>query len=342
MKIPRDLPYLTLLFLVIFFILQFLLPVFLPFGVGFAAALAAEPAVRFLTGKAHLPRFFAVFLSVSGVLTLFFTVLAILFAFLFRELGLLTGILPELLTALRAGMLSLQDQLLAAAAKMPGDLSAFFGSVASRLFSGGSDLASRISTFLLGLAGGALAHLPEELLSLATAVLAAFLFSLKMPAIRALLQRPEAEKLRIFRRRAADSLGSYLKAQAALAGIIFLVVSLGLFLLSVPLFPLWGMVIALVDAVPVLGTGTVLLPWCAVCFLEGDSFRALGLLFVYAAALLTRTVLEPKLLGSQLGLDPLLTLAALYAGFRLWGIPGLILAPMIAATALRCRGIFQL
>ena len=93
---------------------------------------------------------------------------------------------------------------------------------------------------------------------------------------------------------------------------------------------LWAAVVALLDALPALGTGVILVPWSLVCFLQGSHARGLGLLGAYAVAAILRSVLEPKLVGKQLGLDPLVTLVALYAGFRLWGLPGMILAPLLA------------
>ena len=84
---------------------------------------------------------------------------------------------------------------------------------------------------------------------------------------------------------------------------------------------------------PVLGTGTVLIPWSMVCFLQEDTFRALGLLGIYVFISLLRSVLEPRFVGKQLGLDPLVTLIAIYAGYRLWGLPGMLLAPILAVAA---------
>jgi predicted PurR-regulated permease PerM len=95
---------------------------------------------------------------------------------------------------------------------------------------------------------------------------------------------------------------------------------------------LWGILVALVDALPVLGTGAVLIPWSLISFLESNSPRALGLLGLYAIVALTRSVLEPRLVGKQLGLDPLLTLACLYAGFQLWEVAGMIFAPLLAVA----------
>ena len=92
---------------------------------------------------------------------------------------------------------------------------------------------------------------------------------------------------------------------------------------------------ALVDAAPLLGTGTILIPWSVVSLQQGSHIRAVGLLGIYAVAALTRSALEPRFVGKQLGIDPLLTLIALYAGYRIWGISGMILSPLIAVTAVQ-------
>ena len=109
----------------------------------------------------------------------------------------------------------------------------------------------------------------------------------------------------------------------------------GLLLLKVPYAPVWAVLIALVDAFPVLGTGTVLIPWSFISFLQADRLRAFGLLGLYALCALARSALEPRLVGKQLGLDPLVTLFSLYAGFRLWGLVGMLAAPILAVTAVQ-------
>ena len=103
----------------------------------------------------------------------------------------------------------------------------------------------------------------------------------------------------------------------------------------VTFFLLIAFVVSLFDILPVLGTGAVLLPWSLICFLQSNTPRAIGLLGLYASITLIRSSLEPKLVGRQLGLDPLVTLMALYAGFKLWGLGGMILAPMLTVTALQ-------
>ena len=109
-------------------------------------------------------------------------------------------------------------------------------------------------------------------------------------------------------------------------------VTVGFLLLRISYGPLWAALVALVDAVPLLGTGTVLIPWALVEVLRGNYFMAAGLTGIYVATAVTRAVLEPRLVGRQLGLDPLLTLLALYAGYQIWGILGMIAAPMLATV----------
>ena len=133
-------------------------------------------------------------------------------------------------------------------------------------------------------------------------------------------------------RRFRDSLMLWAKAQGKLILVTWGIVTAGLFALGIQKAPLWALFVALLDALPVLGTGVVLLPWSAVSFLQGETLRAVGILGIYAVAAVTRAVLEPRVVGRNLGLDPLLTLVAMYAGFRFFGIGGMLLTPILTSA----------
>ena len=111
---------------------------------------------------------------------------------------------------------------------------------------------------------------------------------------------------------------------------------LGLILLSIGGLWLLG-----TYALPMLGTGTVLVPWGILAMLQGDTALGFGLIAMYVFTALTRSVLEPRMLGRQLGLNPLITLAALYVGYQLWGILGMILAPVLTITAMELWAMAQ-
>ena len=86
---------------------------------------------------------------------------------------------------------------------------------------------------------------------------------------------------------------------------------------------------ALVDALPVLGTGTVLVPWALGRLLLGDTGQALALLALYAVGMLVHTLLEPRLLAGQVDLPPITALLAMYLGFHFMGVGGMILLPIV-------------
>ena len=313
---------------------QYVLPIAFPFLLGTGLALAAEPGVRFLRKRLRFPRALGAGLCVSMVFLGILAGLAGALALVFRELGALSGILPAMAEAVRAGIDALRGWMSGLADRAPESLRPALEGTVAAFFSGGTALLSRGVDFLLGLAGGILRHVPDSALSLGTAVISGYMISAKLPTLKkkaaALLSRERLRKLRRSARKMKDACLGWLLAEVKLAGMTFVILTAGFLLLRITYAPLWALAVALVDAFPVLGTGTVLIPWALVCFIQGEGARAVGLLGLYAVASLTRSAMEPRLVGQHLGLDPLTTLLALYAGYRFWGLPGMLLSPLLA------------
>ena len=342
MGFPRKTIFTTLaVFVLTWLTMKYLLPLLSPFLLGALLALAAEPMVGFLCRRLHMPRVVSTAISVSMAFCFLAMLLLMLCAFALRQLKNLAGILPDLETAARTGLALVQTRLLDLAARAPKGIRPLLEDNVRTLLADSGNLLGKLTAWLLGLAGSILAHVPDSALGLGTAILSAFLISAKLPQIRKwLLRRIPRQQLRSAlesARRMRKVLGRWLLAQGKLMSITFAIVAAGLTLLRIPSGMLWAVLVALVDALPILGTGTVLVPWSVVCFLQGDTPRALGILGIYITAALTRSMLEPKLLGKHLGLDPLVTLMALYIGYRLWGVGGMILAPRLTVAALQLR-----
>ncbi len=102
----------------------------------------------------------------------------------------------------------------------------------------------------------------------------------------------------------------------------------GLFFMGNPYYGLLGVLIGLLDALPFIGTGTILFPWALVCFFQGNGGKGLGLLVIYGASYLLRQLMESRMMGRKAGLSPFLTLAAVYVGIQLFGILGVALGPL--------------
>lgn len=316
--------------------LRYLIPIMMPFLLAALLALAAEPLVQTLQRRARLCRAAATGIGICIALAVLILLVMVLGALLVRQLRSLMGIVPDLESNALSGMRSLHDWLLSLAGNAPGSIQPYLTGSVENMFSDGTVFLDKVTGWALGLASGVVAHLPDSALGIGTWLLASFMFSAKLPGIRSWVRShlpaswyetwlPTLQRLK-------KSVFGWLTAQIKLISVTFAVLTGGFLLLRVPHGVVWALLICLVDALPILGTGTVLIPWSIVCFLQGDTVRAIGLLGVYAAAALLRSILEPKLVGKQLGLDSLVTLAAMYAGYRLWGILGMILSPLLAVT----------
>ena len=341
--IYRKILTLAAVFLSLWVAIRYLLPVFLPFLLGGGLALAAEPLVRFLSGKLRLHRGIAAGIGITIAFALLVLALMLLGALAVRELSLLSGVLPQAQEMVRTGLGSLQDLVLSLAARLPETVSGPATRTVLELFSGGAALLSKITDKLLSLATGILGRIPDGALGFGTALISSYMISAKLPGIKTALRRriPGVwkEKYLPALHTVKDSVFSYLRAQCKLAGVTFLIVAGGLLILGIRLAPLWALLIALVDAVPLLGTGTAMIPWALASLVQGEHIRAIGLGGIYLAATVTRSVLEPRLIGRQMGMDPLVTLIALYLGYRLWGVLGMLLAPLATATAIRLSSL---
>lgn len=318
---------------------RFFMPLLFPFLLGTALALAAEPMTGFFCRRLRLPRPVSTGISVSMAFCLLVLLVLLTAAFFLRELKVLAGVLPDLEQTARTGMTLLEDWALTLTARTPRSVQPLLQQNVTEFFSGGTRVLNKAMGWLLGLAGAVLTHVPDSALSIGTAVISGYMISAKLPRIKAWLHsRIPRERLNALMhtlRRIRKAVGGWLFAQVKLAGVTWLLLTGGFFLLRIRYAPLWAGAVALVDTFPVLGTGTVLIPWALISLLQQNTARALGLVSIYLTVTLLRSALEPRFLGRHLGLDPLVTLMSMYAGYKIWGIGGMILAPLIAVTAMQ-------
>ena len=310
----------------------FLLPPLLPFLLALLAARAVRKPAAFLEARCHLPRVLAAGLALTALLGLVLLLLYLLGRVVWSEVGRFAGAVPEMLASLAGPMGRLQQGLLNLSDRLPEALRGPVRQNVESFFRSGTVVAERAAEALFSLASGTVARLPDLFLFLVTTVLASFLASGQYEAICSFFRRqiPVSWRNRWQAIVAClrSTLAVWLRAQLKLLGVNFLVLSAGLWLLGVDFPLLFGGLIALIDALPLFGAGTVLIPWSILSFLRGATGRGVGLALLYAAAYVVRSVLEPRLIGRQVGLPPLVTLLAIYAGYRFAGVAGMILFPV--------------
>lgn len=313
---------------------RYLLPVVLPFLLGGALAYGAEPAANLLTKKFRFPRWAAAGISVTGFFILTLGLILLLISLLARQLGQLSGLLPQLAQAIGNGLASLEQWLLSLAVRLPQNMAQFLQRWVESLFSDSSAMLEQAAGRVSQMATGLMEKLGHFALVLFTAVLSGYMISARLPGIKAwcrekLPQVWQGKYVPAFRS-LRKAVTGWLVAQGKLMVLTFVLLTAGFFLLRVPNTLLIAALVTLVDAFPILGTGTVLIPWSTVCLLQGDHARGVGLISLYIVTWLVRSVLEPRILGKELGLDPLITLFSVYAGFCVLGIGGMLIAPIVA------------
>lgn len=307
-------------------------PVLAPFGLGLLLARAVSPAIDGLTGRGRLPRWLAAGLCVTGLYLLAAGSLWLLCRLLCRELFGLLQSLPGAAQALTGPVRRLEQWLLDAAARFPDGIGLALEQSVRDFFRSGAGLPEKLYQGLFTLASALLMGMPDILLFLITAILSSFMLAAQLPRLTGFwkkkapaLWQQRADELG---QRLKRTLGGWVLTQLKLMGITALVLTVGFLVLQIEYPVVLGLVIAGIDALPVLGSGAILIPWGLLQFLRGQTLQAVGILILYGVSALLRTALEPRLLGKQMGLDPLLTLAALYAGYHFLGILGMLLFPI--------------
>lgn len=313
---------------------RFVLPWTAPFLLAFALAATVEGAVRTLVGRGFR-RGLAATLTALLVLGLLTALGTLLISRGVAALEQLSAEAPGLLASLGKTLGALEQRILALAqGEAASDtLKAALDALNQALYS----VPAALFQWLLDLLSRMAQASPDALLFAVTTALGSWLISASYPRVTAFLalQLPE-ELLRRMRELTGElkqSFSGWLRAQLLLMGLTFFELLLFFWLLRVRSPLLTAFVTALVDAMPVFGVGTVLLPWALLALLRGSSGLALGLVAAWGVCNLVRNVLQAKLLGDQIGLDPLAALLSIYVGWRVGSFWGALLCPVLLAAA---------
>ena len=305
--------------------LTYLAPAVLPFLLAWGMALLLRPLNAWICHRTRLP-----WRLVSAVTLLLSLLLC--GALLYGVGSRIVREGREAIAALSAdggGIFEVLSELLPSGAE--GGLLSGTNALLEALLSAGADA---LLAALPPLVGSLVLSLPEVILFIFVSVIAAFYFSLDLAkvhaAVRECLPGTLADGLSGFREGAMRLGLGYLRSYLVLTGAIFLVMLLGLSLLGVPYALLLSILLSAVDILPVVGVGTVLVPWGILMLAVGRTGLGVGLILLFAVSEIVRQVLEPRLLGSALGVHPLLSLFSLYLGLRLFGFLGLLLGPLLA------------
>lgn len=242
--------------------------------------------------------------------------------------------MPHYIQSIQAAIDSIWAQLEQLRQALPGSIQPYLEKVQSSL--------SSILLSLVQSGSSSLTGVPNFLLGLLIALFSAYFFTKDRDKIYALANSHIApllgDSINRTRKELKYSLWGYVKTQLILMIYTFGICIIGLMVLRSPYALLLSVVIAIIDALPFFGSGFILWPGALIHLILGDTKLCIGYLVIYAAVQIMRQIMQPKILGTQIGLHPLLTLFSMYFGLKCIGFWGLILGPVIAVLL---RAYFQ-
>lgn len=351
--------YFAMIIAIGFLVVRYALSVCLPFAVAFVFAAILQKPKNFLVKKARFKNGAAAGLCVFLAIFIVVALISLVGVRVFDEIKDFASYIAAQLKNLDEVVNNIETWLMNLISSLPEFLSKTLKESASDLFSnireymaGESDkLSSSITSslgskfdfsWITGPLSGVIStakQLPSVLLSVLISIIACCFMTSEFAEIKAFIvcQFPEHRRKDLSRAKhiLRTSLGKMGKAYLLIILITFIEVSVGLTVLKLlGFFPssyiiLIGAGTAIVDILPVLGTGTILIPWAAYSLITGNFGMGIGLLVLYAVITVIRQIIEPKLVAGQLGLSPIVTIAALYFGLKVFGVLGMFVTPIL-------------
>ena len=194
-----------------------------------------------------------------------------------------------------------------------------------------------LSTSITQGVGKIIASMPEIIITIVVIILSLFYFSKDYSKVKqtmlSIFPKPIKDRIPKFKKDIFFVISSYFRSYIMILFITFAEVFAGLLILGVENAFSIGFLIALVDLLPILGVGTVLVPWACISFIGGNNKFAIGLLILFVIIYLVRQFIEPRIVSSQMNVHPLIAIFSMYAGLKIAGIGGMIVSPFLAFLA---------
>ena len=326
----------------IFLLLPKLVKYFLPILCAIVISLFIDPVVDFLVIKAHFNRRVAVIVAMLLVITL---IGLIIFNLVYQAVYFLQDFAEKIPDLLNRDYVFLDwlGNFDAFMIQMPEAMQNFVDNIRVNAISNISQLIAPATKTAINAAGAIAASLPSIIIFTVVLILATYFISYDRQKIVNGMQKfvdtDRFKRLKLIKNKLFQVCGAYFRAQLIMMGIIFCVLLIGFLILGIesPFFV--AFIVAIVDAIPVLGTGTVLVPWALFELISGKYTMAIGLVIMYVMAIVVRQFTEPRVVSSQIGLYPLITITSMYVGLKAIGIFGMILGPVVTIIVLKALEI---
>ena len=323
--------YIAMILGIVYLSIKYFLPLLMPFVIGIFIAFAFRYLIDLIQDKLEIKRYIVAIV----VLIVFYCIVGLLLSLIgfkvFTYIEDLFYSLPALYDkTIEPAITTVADNLMLHFPGIQTYVEEFLYDINDTVFSFVKTMSSTVVSGITGIAG----QLPSLLIKLIFTIVASFFFTIDFYKIGDFIMRQFSGKgqnmVLKLRDNGLGTLGKFIKAYAIIITITFIELSLGFTILRVPNAIALGALVAIVDILPILGTGAVLIPWSIISFILGNFKIGIGILLLYIIITAVRQTIEPKIIGQQIGLHPIITLLLMYVGAQLMGVLGLLILPIIA------------
>ena len=316
---------------------QYLVPILLPFIISFIMASVLVIPARKLAGQNNkIRRFSAITVGVLFFVVLFWGIAFLGVALVDWFLGFLEYVphlyQEEILPLLNYLYMEITEQITFADPELTTKINGVFQNFISNIGNYISSFSmNAIKAITVGLTG-----IPGFIIKLILMIISCFFFLLDYDKIMAfmvsLIPKGKEKAFETVKWYVTNTLLVYIRSYSLLFLLTYVELSIGFQILGIPYAPIIGLMVAVFDILPVLGTGGILLPWTVVLLVMKNFPMGIGMFVLYLVITVIRNTLEPKLVGKQIGLHPLATMISLYVGLKVIGFWGMLIFPTTLAV----------
>lgn len=303
---------------------------FMPFVIGWFLAFVASPLVSWLEKRLKIVKKLSSAIIIVLVLGACLALGYLALSKLWSEIVSLINNFPQIYRELEAGLHTIGERSQQFLNVLPEQIRESWYAIVANLDKTMGEAIGKISEPTVAAAGSIAKSIPSVFIATIVTIISAYFFIAEREDVIIWAKRISPEPLVRRMTMIIDNLkyaaGGYFKAQIKIMGVIFVVLLVGFSLIGIHFSILLALGIALLDFLPFFGTGTALIPWALYKLMVGDYRMMVALLVLYGVTQLLRQIIQPKLVGDSMGLNPLFTLILLYVGYKVGGVFGMIIA----------------
>ena len=323
--------YYSCLLVILYLIIKYLLPLVVPFIIGFIIAFIVRKISIAIFGKPGQKRQIVVLCLFYSILLLILSVGSVIIVNQIKNInyaGIYSNYIEPAINIVYNNVVDLNEIF-------PANVANVLTQALSSIFDSLKSLLSQISGYVVIFVTNLISSVPSTIITTIVVIVSSIYFVLDFKKVKEAVYNHLPKKMTmliddviIFSR---DNIFKILKAYGTIIIITFTELLIGFWILRINNSALLALMIAIMDILPIVGVGTALIPWFLIEIIMGQYWLWLGLLVIYVIITIVRNIIEPRLVGTNLGLPPLVTLIGMIVGLGLAGLVGMIGLPLLFA-----------